>query len=195
MEDIQYAVSTGLNFGSDTQDFAFQLVQDFQLSTTGNVSTFNLEDLKAHYRIEIDGSLSRNDFYFGDDLHFDPKVWIPVANDLGLYETGPAFEDKIVTIEAAAKARAARVKEAMRVNPQFNASTFQQSGSIGTTALYLTALWDFEVNATYKSWVRPFFGRPHKLKYMAVVTLLTLSRDGANSLPGRIHQGYEAEDQ
>jgi hypothetical protein len=159
LEDIQYSISTAFNFVPDALDSVFQLVQDFQLSTTGNVSTFNLEDLKAHDTIEIDGSLSRNDFYFGDDLHFDPKVWIPVAENLGLYKTGHALEDKLVTIEVAAKARAARVKEAMRVNPQFNATARQQSGSIGTTALYLTTLWDDEVNATYKSWVRPFFGK------------------------------------
>jgi hypothetical protein len=134
-------------------------VQAFQLSTTGNASTFNLEDLKAHDKIEFDGSLSRNDFCFGDDLHFDPQVWIPVAKDLGLYKIGRSQEDKLVTIEVAAKARAARVKKAMKVNLQFNASAFEQAGSIGTTALYLAALWDDEVNATYKSWVRPFFGK------------------------------------
>lgn len=158
-DDIQYAISAAYNFAPDTQNFAFELVIAFQLSTTGNISTFNLEDLKAHNRIEFDGSLSRNDFYFGDNLHFDPEIWVPVARDLGLYEIGYSRGDRLVTIETAAKARAVRVKKAMQVNPQFNASAFEQAGSIGTTALYLATLWDAEVNATYKSWVKPFFGK------------------------------------
>lgn len=44
-------------------------------STTGNSSTFNLEDSNVHNDIEIDGSLSRKDLYFGDNVHFDHEIW------------------------------------------------------------------------------------------------------------------------
>jgi len=161
---IQTATDAVYNFASDVLISIFQQVVAFNLSTTGNASTFNLEDLKKHDAIEFDGSLSRNDFYFGDDLHFDLNIWSSTAERLGLYN----YKDSAglyVTIETAAKARAARVKDAEMVNPTFNASETEINGSPGTTALYLTALWDYAVNATYKDWVKVFF-EEERLPYL-----------------------------
>ncbi|KAH6654849.1 Chloroperoxidase [Truncatella angustata] len=156
LEAIQFAAGAVYNFDRDVLVSAVQSVYDFNLSTTGNSSTFDLGDLARHDTIEMDGSLSRNDIYFGDDLHFDPVVWAFTADKLGLYDL--TDENGIyVTIESAAKARAARVAEAMRVNPTFNASQAQMIGSPGTTALYLRVLWDSSVNATHKDWVEAFF--------------------------------------
>jgi hypothetical protein len=131
---------------------------DFKLTTTGNSSTFDLSDLAAHDEIEIDGSLSRNDFYFGDDLHFDHAIWMTVAERLGLYDFGEIGVEQYVTVETAAKARAARVADAKRVNPTFNASANQMTGSPGTTALYLLTLWDEKAGAVPKPWIKAFFG-------------------------------------
>ncbi len=64
-----------------------------------------------------------------------------------------------MTVEVAAKARAARVKDAMAANKGFNASANQMQGSPGTTALYLTTLWDAEKDGAPKKWVRAFFGK------------------------------------
>jgi hypothetical protein len=153
---IQYATVNAFNFGPHVFDTAFQQVQDFKLSTTKNSSTFNLVDLQKHDAIEFDGSLSRNDFYSGDNLNFDPDIWATMVERLRLYQTKT---EKFVTVETAAKARAARVKDAMKANPQFNASALQMIGSPGTTALYLTTLWDDSVGAAPKSWIRAFFGR------------------------------------
>ena len=126
------------------------------VSSTGNASTFHLADLAAHDAVEFDGSLSRNDFdVTGDDNHFDPAVWGSVARSLGLYDNGG---EGLVTVEVAAKARAARVRDAMAVNKGFNASENQMNGSPGTTALYLTTLWDAEKDGAPKKWVRAFFG-------------------------------------
>jgi hypothetical protein len=135
------------------------MAEDFKLSTTGNFSTINLNDLKKHDAIEIDGSLSRNDFYFGDDLHFDPKIWHTVAKDLDLYNIPLFGKGKYVTIETAAKASLNRMREAKRVNPNFNASALEKAGVAGTAALYTTILWDYEADAAPKSWIRSFFGR------------------------------------
>lgn len=157
---IDYAVIGAFNFQPGTFDSAVQLVRDFGLSTTGNASTFNLVDLKKHDAIEFDGSLSRNDFYFGDDLHFDPVIWHTVATRLGLYEDpGNSETAKYVTVDIAAKAWAARVTDAKRDNPTFNASAMEMMGSPGTTALYLTTLWDYSANAAPKAWIKPFFGK------------------------------------
>lgn len=81
-----------------------------------------------------------------------------VAERLGLYDFGELGVEQYVTVETAAKARAARVADAKRVNPEFNASAAQKLGSPGTTALYLLTLWDDKVGAVPKSWIRAFFG-------------------------------------
>lgn len=156
---FQSAVVGAYNYVPDAFDAVFQAALDFNLSTTGNSSTFHLADLAKHDTIEFDGSLSRNDFYFGDNLHFNEAIWDTVAERLNLYQTGPAEADKYVTVEAAARARAARVKDAMSVNPAFNASENQRSRSPRTTAQYLATLWDFEADGAPKEWVRVFFGR------------------------------------
>ena len=82
-------------------------------------------------------------------------MWGSVARSLGLYDNGG---EGLVTVEVAAKARAARVKDAMAANKGFNASENQMNGSLGTTALYLTTLWDAEKDGAPKKWVRAFFG-------------------------------------
>jgi len=156
---VRQAVSGAFNYIPFTFDSAVQMVWDFNLSTTGNSSTFNLADVAKHDAIEFDGSLSRNDFYFGDDLHFDPAIWHTTATRLGLYDIERSEKDRFVTIETAAKACAARVEDAKRVNPTFNASAAEMIGSPGTTALYLTTLWDINAGAAPKAWIRAFFGR------------------------------------
>ncbi|KAL2129037.1 hypothetical protein VTI74DRAFT_8311 [Chaetomium olivicolor] len=154
---LRSAVAGAYNYESTAFDGPFKEALDFKLSTSGNASTFHLADLAKHDAIEFDGSLSRNDFALGDNLHFDPTIWATAAKRLALDETGRSETDKYVTVEMAAKARAARVRDAMAVNKHFNASKAQMDGSPGTTALYLTTLWDFDVDAAPKAWVKAFF--------------------------------------
>ncbi|SPO06285.1 uncharacterized protein DNG_08974 [Cephalotrichum gorgonifer] len=168
LEDIRFASEHAYNFAPGFYDEAVASVFAFNLSTTDNpTKTFNLDDLAsvaAHDNIEFDGSLSRNDLAVsGDALHFDPDVWRPVSENLGLGDVGKG--DKgckgpkggVVTAEIAAKARAARVKAAMEANPSFNSSKLQTDGSPGTTALYLTTLWDDKAEGAPKTWVKAFF--------------------------------------
>lgn len=72
-------------------------------STTGNSSTFNLEDSNVHNDIEIDGSLSRKDLYFGDNIHFDQAIWD---------QSSSKFEGDIITIRTAAESRRYRTQMA-----------------------------------------------------------------------------------
>ncbi|KAJ5120897.1 Chloroperoxidase [Penicillium bovifimosum] len=157
LKTFQNAISGGYNFEPNSMDFVFELAVNFNLTTTGNPNTWNLFDLARHDEIEIDGSLSRNDIYFGDDVHFDHNVWAQTAKHLGLNDNRGPAKNRYITIEVAAKARAARVAEAMRVNPSFNNSANAMSGSPGTTALYLLTMWDYKVGAAPKAWVKPFF--------------------------------------
>ncbi|KAJ5325730.1 Chloroperoxidase [Penicillium brevicompactum] len=154
---LRNAVASAYNYEPTAFDIAFEQAVGYNITTTGNESTINLVDLARHEGPEFDGSLSRNDIYFGDDLHFDYSIWKIVAQSLNLYDTlGP--EAQYVTVEMAAKARAVRVKNAKAINPTFNASDLATSGSPGTTGVYLTTLWDDRVGAVPKSWIRAFFG-------------------------------------
>ncbi|KAJ5794339.1 Chloroperoxidase [Penicillium paradoxum] len=108
LSTFQHAISGGYNYELPSMDSVFELA--------------SLVDLARYDDIEIDGSLSRNDIYFGDNVHFDPNIWAKVAKDLHLYDTLGSVENQYVTVEVAAKTRAARVVEAMRVNPSFNNS-------------------------------------------------------------------------
>lgn len=156
---LQNAVADAYNYAPNTFDDIFAEVQSLMLSTTGNISTFNLADVAKHGYMEFDGSLSRNDFYFGDNLHFDPKIWATMSQWMALDEVTQDPMSKYVTVESAAKARAARVADAMKANPTFNASALEVMGSPGTTALWLTTLWDDSVEAAPKEWVKSFFGK------------------------------------
>jgi hypothetical protein len=177
---LRFAVTGAYNYAPTTFDSAFEQAVSFNLTTTGNSSNFHLADLAKHDAIEFDGSLSRNDFYFGDNLHYDPAIWATMAKRLRLYETGDSEMDKYVTVETAAKARAARVQDAMKVNPTFNASANALSGSPGTTALYLVTLWDAKVGAAPKAWIRAFFGRfctcCSLLRHHCDATMLTIGQ-------------------
>lgn len=170
--DVQQAIEGAYNFGHGVLDQAVAMVFAANLSTTANYNTtFNLNDLASrasHGTNEFDGSLSRSDFLLGDSLHFDHKVWDPVAKNLGLCNSRSG---KFVTVEVAAKARAARVKAAMQANPNFDASDFQKAGSLGTTALYLTTMWDDEAKAAPKAWVKSLFRKyPRSQIYRLLLT-------------------------
>ncbi|KAK2782380.1 hypothetical protein FQN52_000920 [Onygenales sp. PD_12] len=160
---IDRAAGGAYHFAPGTLDMAVDAVFLANLSSTETYTkTFNLDDLgspEAHGTVEFDGSLSRSDFLVtGDALSFDRKIWGPVAQHLGLARHSAKFrKEKYITVEVAAKARAARQEIAKEANPQFNASEFQNLGSIGTTALYLTTLWDDEADAVPKTWLKAFF--------------------------------------
>lgn len=58
-------------------------------STTGNASTFNLNDLAQHdpQALEHDGSMTRNDTHFGDNLSFNDQAWARTVANWGDSET------------------------------------------------------------------------------------------------------------
>ncbi|KAJ4286180.1 hypothetical protein N0V88_008124 [Collariella sp. IMI 366227] len=169
---LRYAVAGACNYELSAFDGQFHEAINFNLSTSGNSSTFHLAALAKHDTIDSDGSLSRNGFVLGEKLHFDHAVWATVAKRLRLNQTSPSEKNKFgagcqvgqpaqhkyITVEMAAKARAAQVCNAMASNEYLNASAAQMQGSPGTTALYLMTLWDFKADAAPKVWVKAFFG-------------------------------------
>lgn len=75
IEVLSDAAYKGFSIASDATQVFGSLA--FQTSTTGNASTFNLDDLKQHspHVLEHDGSMSRNDSYWGDNLSFNEQAW------------------------------------------------------------------------------------------------------------------------
>ncbi|KAF5719546.1 2-hydroxyacylsphingosine 1-beta-galactosyltransferase [Fusarium mundagurra] len=150
---INHAAQAAYNFEDGFYIDAVNMVFQLNISTSNRPSeTFHLRDLAQHDQIEVDGSLTRNDIFFGDDLHFDVTVFDPVARDLGLNKI--SRKDKFVTIETAAQATKHRLDLAKRVNPEFNASVHQHQTEYGTTALYLLTVWDEQQKAAPKHWVK-----------------------------------------
>lgn len=148
---IQTAFLTAMGFS--TESFISITQQALALSTTGNSSTFNLHDLAHPNAIEHDGSLSRNDQFFGDDLHFNALIWATTALRYGIRNP---LASPVITVETAAKARAARVRDAKVLNSDF--SLPDQSGSIGETSVFLTAFWDKNAGGVPKDYARVLFG-------------------------------------
>ncbi|CAJ2508770.1 Uu.00g137960.m01.CDS01 [Anthostomella pinea] len=154
---INTAAQDAYGFGPGMYKPFVDMVFQFNISTTNTPNeTFNLFDLARHDTIEVDGSLTRNDIYFGDDVHFDASVFAPVAQDLGLNQNLSAHS--FVTTETAALATKNRLALAKRVNPAFNASASQHESEYGTTALYLYTLLDEDSGTTPKPWVKAFLG-------------------------------------
>jgi hypothetical protein len=144
-----------INFVADILDSIIDIA--LSTSSTGNSSTFNLADSAVHNVCEHDGSLSRNDYYFGDDIHFNGPIWDVVKAH---------FTQDVITIETAAKTRADRIAAAEAVNPDFNLTDTGRQNSIFETSLYLLIFGDrVEGNATTE-WVNILFGKSFYVSFI-----------------------------
>jgi len=149
--DIDLAtVITAMKTGYNMEKDAAVLVGTVALktSTTGNASTFNLDDLDVHGVIEHDGSLSRADIYSGDNHSFNKTIWA---------ETTAGFTDETISIPMAAAARKARLAKDAEENPDFNMTTSALSFSFIESALYLTAFGDLVEGNANRTWVEYWF--------------------------------------
>ncbi|PGH16317.1 hypothetical protein AJ79_01859 [Helicocarpus griseus UAMH5409] len=138
----------GLNVGFDLTVFA---------GTGGMLSrenplelTFDLDDLTNHdLLIEHDGSLSREDIFFGDNNSFNETIWQSVVD---------YFRDaQAVNLAAAAKARLNRIKVQSERNPEFTFSAKNMVISYTETAQYLSVFGDPIQGNPPVEWVKIFF--------------------------------------
>jgi hypothetical protein len=148
-EQVYWAFNVSLHWIHDSV-FDGLVAEALSTSTTGNASTFNLEDAVKHDVIEHDGSLSRGDVYFGDALHFNKTIWAGVA---------AWFTSDIINITTAAKARAARVATAAAVNPDYDVPAAVASNSYFETALYLVTFGKKLVGDAPTSYIKALFGQ------------------------------------
>ncbi|CAL3969028.1 unnamed protein product, partial [Diplocarpon coronariae] len=101
--------------------------------------------------IEHDGSLSRDDTYYGDVNTFQPLIWSLVVD---------FFTEDTIPVSTAKAARAARLLAAEADNPEFNLPDAGKRGSAAESALYLTVMADPTVKdevAARTEWVRVLF--------------------------------------
>jgi hypothetical protein len=148
-DEVYWAFDTSLHWVHDVV-FDGLVSEALSASTTGNASTFNLQDAVKHNVIEHDGSLSRSDLALGDNLHFNETVWGPVA---------AWFTEDKISIVTAAKARAARVKAAQAANPQFNTPVGVAANTYFETALYLVTFGEKLVGNAPTSYIKALFGK------------------------------------
>ncbi|CAF9925020.1 MAG: hypothetical protein HETSPECPRED_005723 [Heterodermia speciosa] len=158
-------VTEGLNFETNFTIFAVAVYQPF--TTTGYNNTLNLNDLD-HHAIpgEHDGSLSRNDLFFGDNHSFNPSIWSTVFSHFHNTTT--------ISIPTAARARKARFAAAQALNPDF---TPNLNASLNETPLYLKAMQGQD-NDTKTEYVRILFEEeriPYKEGWRRSVKPVTLA--------------------
>lgn len=112
--------------------------------------TFDLDNLDEHDLIEHDSSLSRDDYYFGDDHSFNTQKWQQVLS----YVNGSS---STFTISSAARAKYARLETQKSLNPDFTYTPQQFILSYGETALYLSVMGDPVTGIAPVNYVRAFF--------------------------------------
>ncbi|KAI3402097.1 hypothetical protein diail_26, partial [Diaporthe ilicicola] len=135
------------------EPFDDEIDVSLQHSTTGNSSTFNLVDSDVHNNIEIDGSFSRNDLYFGDNIHFDEDIWAQSASK---------FVGDKITIQTAAESRAYRTQRAKDVSlteHDFQNPDFTPNPTIAgfAPAIYMLVFGGVNATEVQRAWVESFF--------------------------------------
>lgn len=114
-------------------------------------TSFDLNNLDEHnFPIEHDGSLSREDYYFGNDHSFNQTIWNQV---LYYYENMTT-----ATIPVASLARINRINNARAVNPTFIYGPRQLVLSYGETALYLSTMGNPITGDAPLAYVQSLFG-------------------------------------
>ncbi|RAL01429.1 peroxidase family protein [Aspergillus ibericus CBS 121593] len=145
-EDRVVAVlNNSLNLADELSQFLFQ--EALTTNPDPDATTFSLNDLSRHNILEHDASLSRQDFYFGNNHDFNQTIF----NETRSYWTNP-----LIDVNAAAQARIARVNTSMATNPTFSVSETGLAFSYGETAAYIIAFEEGSQTAN-RSWVEYFF--------------------------------------
>jgi hypothetical protein len=100
--------------------------------------------------LEHDASLSRNDFYFGDDHSFNRTIW---------GQTLTHFPHNTISFADAAAARSARIAAAAAVNPQFNMTATEHTNSYFESALYIGVFGNLTTGNAVTKWVEVLFSK------------------------------------
>jgi hypothetical protein len=175
-------LAAGLNMGAD---FTVAIGGAGLLSSPNPLGgAFDLNDLDMHnFPIEHDGSLSRQDAYFGNNYSFYQPNWDMVLS----YYSGKEYTD----IPTASQAKYARVNDSQTRNPTFTYGFREFIFSYGETAIYLQTMSSASSNGVAKvEYVRSLFEEerlPYDLGWRVTPEPITLA-----SLGEQVFQLYTA---
>lgn len=149
---------------------------------------FNLDQLDQHnFPIEHDGSLSRNDAYFGNDYSFYQPAWNQVLDVYkGVSQT---------SIKLASKAHAVRQADSKARNPTYTYGPREFILSYGETALYLQTMSDPVSGVANLDYVRQLFEQeklPYNLGWRPSTEPITLNTLGTMIITGLYPANDEA---
>lgn len=202
LQDLLTGFTNGVNL--DPSATLLVGVKALETSTTGDNSSFNLDDLSRHgsmsqicyslsfdkvFRsrvtsnavIEHDGSLSRADIYFGDNHGFNSTIWETVAS---------YFTEDTIDVKTAATARVARLAAAAEVNPEFNMTSSAVNFSLIESALYLSVFNNGSSSTAVTEWVKVMFRKSEfgHVSTKQITTELTKEYPENERLP--LEEGY-----
>ncbi|KAJ6554388.1 Cloroperoxidase [Mycena capillaripes] len=141
-----------LNAASDVYDFQPGTIlapAKLGLLTGNDPTTLNLDALALHNLIEVDASLSRNDFATGDNLHFNETVFSTLAN------ANPGVDYYNTT--SAGRVQHERLADSIATNPNVTNAHKDFVGRSGTSAFYLIVMGDPLTGVAPKKFVQIFF--------------------------------------
>ncbi|KAI8626984.1 Cloroperoxidase [Xylariaceae sp. FL1651] len=140
------ALNQALNLKNDFGEFLWNAAR---LSNPApNATTFNLDHLNRHNLFEHDGSLSRQDAYFGDWSRFNATVF----NWTKAYWPGDTLDVQIV-----AAARASRHMRSNLTNPEYSLSDLGSGFSLGENSALLSIMGDKTAQTVPKKFIEYLF--------------------------------------
>ncbi|KAJ7580473.1 Cloroperoxidase [Mycena floridula] len=119
------------------------------LSTSTDLNTFTLDDIKLYNSIEHDASLSRGDFALGDNLHFNETIYQTLAN------SNPGVD--FFNATSAGQVQKQRLTESQATNPKLINTSKEFGIRTGQSALYLSIMGDPITGVAPKEFVNIFF--------------------------------------
>ncbi|CZT23931.1 related to chloroperoxidase [Ramularia collo-cygni] len=158
----------GMNMGADFMSIIGAV--GLQSSPFPSSGKFDLSDLDQHnFPIEHDGSLSRQDAFFGDNYDFNKTIFNQfLSNFHGAAKT---------TIPTTSKARYSRIQDSQARNPTFTYGALQFLLSSGETGLYVQTMSSPVENSARLDYIKMMFEKerlPFNIGWRASKTQITL---------------------
>ncbi|KAL0580996.1 hypothetical protein V5O48_000990 [Marasmius crinis-equi] len=119
------------------------------LLTSREAQTMSLEDIALHGNIEHDASLSRGDWFFGDNLHFNETIFTTLAN------ANPGSD--VYNTTSAGQVMHARLADSLERNPNITNTDLQLQIRSVESAFYLSVMGDVIRGEAPKKFVQVFF--------------------------------------
>jgi hypothetical protein len=176
LEHLIPGLKAGLNVAEDIALMAG--TNAFKTNPAPSASSFDLDMLNLHGAIEHDNSLTRGDYYFGDNHSFNESIYD---------ETRAWFHDPIISLPQAVAALQSRIETSRKTNPHF---VLDLEGSTAPTASYLSAFGDTLKGEARRDWVDYFF-REYSMNSPDLVIPLSLFYFLVSQIKSGLYAGYE----